>query len=124
MAQVPLKSSLSDAKLCFSPDGHASSRGCFKGQDVYADSQRELAFTSVFGTCLSHVSIHGMEDELERGPRSSGEVMALLMTNDKAVGLSSGSRDIEEDMKNIWKTKLAALLINGTRIKKRNNGEF
>lgn len=65
-----------------------------------------------------------MEDELERSPRSSGEVMALLMTNDKAVGLSSGSKDTEEDMKNIWKTELAALVINGTRIKKRNNGEF
>lgn len=112
VVEVLLKSSPSDAKLHFSADCHASSRGCFKGQDVYADSQRELALISVFGTCLSHFSMHSMEDELERGHRSPGEVVAILMINDKAVRLSSGGSNIEEDMKNIWKTKLAGLVMN------------
>lgn len=66
---------------------------------------RELALTSVFGICLSYFPIHSTEDELERGHHSSGEAVAILMINDKAVRASSGNRDIEEDMKNIWKTK-------------------
>ena len=53
-----------------------------------------------------------MEDELERGHYPLGEVVAILMINDKAMHSSSGSRDTEEDMKNIWKTKLAGLVIN------------
>lgn len=53
-----------------------------------------------------------MEEELERGHHSLRDVVAIRMINDKALHLRSGSRDIEEDMKNIWKTKLAGLVIN------------